>query len=560
MAGAHRQVRAPAAGALRAARRRGAAPAHRRDEQRGVPAHAAAAARATSRAADRTPAPTGATSSALLAELDDDEVTAAFRDLGGHDLVAPARRVRPGRRRARPPDRDLRVHDQGLAAADRGPPGEPFGPPHRRATGRAWRRSSAPTPSTRGRRSIRTSREEALCRDVARTLEREPVALVASPPPPAELGREHTGRTSTQQTFGRFFTDLAHAAPEVARRVVTVSPDVASSTNLGGWINRVGHLAPRRADRLVRRRLTDARPLARERARSAHRARDRRGQPRRAAQRARSHVVTRRPGAAADRHPLRPVRQPRARTVVVRHLCRRPVDPRRHTVRCDARARGRRAPVDRDAVGRARAAAVHRLGARVRAGPRVDAAARAEPARASGRLLVLFPSHDAADRPGARRASRRPGGAASGAAASRSRAGTCFDAASRAPDVTLVATGAVVPEALAAAEVLGGGRRRRRRLPDLGRSRLPRPQGPARAGGRGGLDPRRALPAPSGLRRLSRCSTAIRTRWRSSASVRGVPVASLGVDDFGQSGDVDDLYEHFGIDAETIVGAALDLI
>ena len=43
-------------------------------------------------------------------------------------------------------------------------------------------------------------------------------------------------------------------------------------------------------------------------------------------------------------------------------------------------------------------------------------------------------------------------------------------------------------------------------------------------------------------------------------SVRGVPVASLGVDDFGQSGDVDDLYEHFGIDAETIVGAALDLI
>ena len=42
--------------------------------------------------------------------------------------------------------------------------------------------------------------------------------------------------------------------------------------------------------------------------------------------------------------------------------------------------------------------------------------------------------------------------------------------------------------------------------------------------------------------------------------IRRVPIASLGVSDFGQSGDVPDLYAHFGIDAETIIGAALDLI
>jgi pyruvate dehydrogenase E1 component len=42
--------------------------------------------------------------------------------------------------------------------------------------------------------------------------------------------------------------------------------------------------------------------------------------------------------------------------------------------------------------------------------------------------------------------------------------------------------------------------------------------------------------------------------------VRGAPITCLGVDDFGQSGDVDDLYAHFGIDADTIVGAALDLL
>jgi pyruvate dehydrogenase E1 component len=33
---------------------------------------------------------------------------------------------------------------------------------------------------------------------------------------------------------------LARELPELARRVVTVSPDVASSTNLGGWINKMG--------------------------------------------------------------------------------------------------------------------------------------------------------------------------------------------------------------------------------------------------------------------------------------------------------------------------------
>ena len=81
--------------------------------------------------------------------------------------------------------------------------------------------------------------EGELCAAVASALaggkEPEPV-----PPPrvPPGLGRRHRGLESTQQAFGRFFVDLVHEAPEVAERVVTVSPDVASSTNLGGWINK----------------------------------------------------------------------------------------------------------------------------------------------------------------------------------------------------------------------------------------------------------------------------------------------------------------------------------
>jgi pyruvate dehydrogenase E1 component len=44
------------------------------------------------------------------------------------------------------------------------------------------------------------------------------------------------------------------------------------------------------------------------------------------------------------------------------------------------------------------------------------------------------------------------------------------------------------------------------------------------------------------------------------AGVNGERIACLGVQDFGQSGDVQDLYRHFGIDTDTVVGASLDLI
>ena len=44
------------------------------------------------------------------------------------------------------------------------------------------------------------------------------------------------------------------------------------------------------------------------------------------------------------------------------------------------------------------------------------------------------------------------------------------------------------------------------------------------------------------------------------SAIRCSPIACLGVSDFGQSGDVEDLYRAFGIDTETIVGAAIDLL
>lgn len=61
---------------------------------------------------------------------------------------------------------------------------------------------------------------------------------------PEEVTLDCGGVRSTQQTFGAILNSLSRELPEIARRIVTVSPDVASSTNLGGWITKheVWHL------------------------------------------------------------------------------------------------------------------------------------------------------------------------------------------------------------------------------------------------------------------------------------------------------------------------------
>src|SRR5690606_2989384 len=57
---------------------------------------------------------------------------------------------------------------------------------------------------------------------------------------PTELPWDYRQSLSTQAALGRFLSDIHRAEPELSRRIVTVSPDVASSTNLGGWINKTG--------------------------------------------------------------------------------------------------------------------------------------------------------------------------------------------------------------------------------------------------------------------------------------------------------------------------------
>jgi pyruvate dehydrogenase E1 component len=84
------------------------------------------------------------------------------------------------------------------------------------------------------------SSANALCARVSRRLHRPEQHLKAPPPLPADMGRTPSGTATTQAALGRTLLDLTRAAPQAARQVVTVSPDVSSSTNLGGWVNKVG--------------------------------------------------------------------------------------------------------------------------------------------------------------------------------------------------------------------------------------------------------------------------------------------------------------------------------
>jgi pyruvate dehydrogenase E1 component len=57
---------------------------------------------------------------------------------------------------------------------------------------------------------------------------------------PVSLPLPSARRVSTQEAFGRILGDIAAGDTALARHIVTTSPDVTVSTNLGAWVNRRG--------------------------------------------------------------------------------------------------------------------------------------------------------------------------------------------------------------------------------------------------------------------------------------------------------------------------------
>ena len=87
------------------------------------------------------------------------------------------------------------------------------------------------------------STEAQLCEQRAHELQRPEPLAEATFDLPSSSGIRVSARTSTQEAFGRVVAELAR--DEAIRKVlVTTAPDVATSTSLGGFINRTGVFAP----------------------------------------------------------------------------------------------------------------------------------------------------------------------------------------------------------------------------------------------------------------------------------------------------------------------------
>ena len=494
----------------------------------------------------------------LIDGLDDAEVTAAIADLGGHDLadlldafrLADASRDRPAvifaytikarglPTQGHPANHSALMSDEQWAQLARELGGDIADP---------WAGFAPGTP------------EAELCLQVAERLRRAPLPVSGPRAVPRDVGRVHTSSASTQQAFGRFLVDLARSDPDVAARVVTVSPDVASSTNLGGWINHAGVWnMGERIDWFA----DDPQTLMRWRE-SSH------GQ----------HVelgiaegnlvgLLGELGATWSRAglPLLPI------GALYDPFVNRALEPWSFGIYAGGQSILVGTP---SGVTLAPEGGAHQSVITPSVGLEQPRCVAWEPAFGQDLEWALLSALGNLGHPGGSaayfRLSTRPVDQALAripgdpeAREQRRRhvlaGGYVLREAERLPDVALVGMGAILPDVLGAAEELSAAGLAIEVVcltsADLVFRALQARQGLGE-GDYAILDV--LFPAQRRAPIVAVLDGHPHTLAFLSA-VRCVPIANLGVHDFGQSGDVQDLYKHFGIDTETIIGAALDLI
>ncbi|HEU5391831.1 MAG TPA: pyruvate dehydrogenase [Streptosporangiaceae bacterium] len=174
---------------------------------------------------------------ALVAGLDDDLLLRAIRNLGGHDLssLGEAYEAIDDTR----PTIILAYTIKGYGLAIEGHPQNHSALLTEAQLGELAAHLGTDV-SQPWHRPAPDSGAGELCEQSARRLRRAVPPPQVPPAVPADLGRTPTGTATTQAALGRALLDLTREAPQAAARVVTVSPDVSSSTNLGGWVNKVG--------------------------------------------------------------------------------------------------------------------------------------------------------------------------------------------------------------------------------------------------------------------------------------------------------------------------------
>jgi len=494
----------------------------------------------------------------LIAELEDAELARALRDLGGHDLgdLLEAFRMADAT-----PDRPSVIFAYTIKAWELPTEGHPAN--HSALLSVAeWEQLAADLgtdPSDPWASFAPDSAEGELCAAAADRLRSEPAAVHEPPSVPVDVGRSHRGAASTQQAFGRFFVDLGHRAPEVAQHVVTVSPDVGTSTNLGGWINHSGIWNPgERVDWFA----DDTNTLVRWHEHQQ-------GQ----------HVEL---GIAEvnlvgllgelgatwkrDGRPLFPI------GTIYDPFVNRALEPWSFGIYAGGQSILVGTP---SGVALAPEGGAHQSITTPAIGIGQPGCVAWEPAFGQDLEWALLEAIGQLGRPGGEssyfRLSTRPVDQSLAAVPDDPQArevrrreslagGFALRRSTRAPAVTIVAVGPTVVEACAAAEELEADGVPSDVLCLTSADLLYRALR-ARHGLAAGDDAILATLFPAD--RVAPLVTVLDGHPHALAFLAGVhgsALAGLGVDDFGQSGDVGDLYAHFGIDTETIVGAAIDLI
>ncbi len=173
----------------------------------------------------------------LLSDLSDAELALAIRDLGGHDLALLVDTFG-----SVDPTRPTIVF--AYTVKGRGLPTEGHPNNHSALLTEAQMIALAEATGSDLADPWQTfapgSTAAELCRQRGDALRRAPHAEQPQLRIPTSFGHPFRKPISTQAAFGRLLADFPRDAPEAAARVVTCSPDVASSTNLGGWINKTG--------------------------------------------------------------------------------------------------------------------------------------------------------------------------------------------------------------------------------------------------------------------------------------------------------------------------------
>ncbi len=188
---------------------------------------------------DRLPGtgPDAAAIAGLLGGVSDEELHATVRNLGGHDLVSLGEAF-AGIDDTRPTV-IFAYTVKGYGLASEGHP-QNHSALLTEAQFAALAGRLGTDPAHPWQRFAEGSAEAVSCAAVADRLHRDPIPPLPRYDVPGDLGRTPHGVATTQAALGRTLLDLNRAAPDAGRRIVTVSPDVSSSTNLGGWVNKVG--------------------------------------------------------------------------------------------------------------------------------------------------------------------------------------------------------------------------------------------------------------------------------------------------------------------------------